>query len=164
MEPTSTSPAIHGADGHGRSDVRSFVESKEADHLPTRSLRSSDDSVLVTRTIEQTVDDSGQPRYERPVKKKRNIVSPNTKFFLVVAAAIVLVGFGSAYLAGLFQRKFPFIYCLLPPTNPPQWPTVSTASAPAWEDWRWPLPSRLAPQSRSRCLSLSLPWLAWMVQ
>lgn len=164
MEPTSTSPAIHGADGHGRSDVHSFVESKEADHVPARSFRNSDDSVLVTRTIEQTVDDSGQPRHERPVKKKRSIVSPNTRFFLVVAAAIVLVGFGSAYLAGLFQRKSPFISCLLASANSPQWPTASTILAPAWQDSSLPLPSRLAPLSPSRCSSLSRPWLAWTVR
>jgi len=110
MEPTSTSPVVHGADGHACSDIRSFV-TKEADHVPARSIRSSGDSVLVTRTIEQTVDNSGQPRHERPVKKKRVIVSHQTKFFLAVAAVIVLVGFGAAYLAGLFQRKFPFISC-----------------------------------------------------
>jgi hypothetical protein len=110
MEPTSTSPVVRGADGHGCSDIRSSV-TKEADHVPACSIRSSGDSVLVTRTIEQTVDDSGQPRHERPAKKKRDIVSHQTKFFLAVAAVIFLAGFGAVYLAGVFQRKFPFILC-----------------------------------------------------
>ncbi|KAK1828426.1 hypothetical protein QBC39DRAFT_152051 [Podospora conica] len=110
MEPTSTHPAGngangHGADDHGCFDGHSFV-SKEAEHVPAHNIRDSDGAVLVTRTIEQTVDDGTQARHvsERPIKKKcEDFVSHKTKFFLAVAAAIILIGFGAAYLGGLFQ-------------------------------------------------------------